>query len=446
MAPRGAGRVAATLLLVCASAWSAAACKSSDDGNGDTGAPVGAGGAGAMAGTGASGNGAAGNAAGGGGAELCTNEGELNLDCPQKQPITGACAPHGACCHRASNAQKEQALAPDAPLVLEYRLQYSVTANQPLTLSSDVIAGTAVARADQEQQSLLWRIESPRAAGAEVSGPGTMSIGQGRYNCDGTYSFFGDAAAPARALSSDVARWAVASLPTTTDVSKHGRERFHIAFADNDNRTPSYTPFLDTNTLAVEWELVTQGFDILTVDTEGAGRDCIGARGGSEWEGGGQFVIYAPIEPNSQDLIASLSQSICQLIAFGALPEGMKDKSCLNTPRCMPGSADCPWLKLPDSLCPVGAEQAMWGCHLGAEGNPNAETDYPAQLGCSATAPTGVLDPDADPSAPSGQCCDALGQSTSLPPCNAYRMVQSYVAAAAEITDAPVNEAQAACP
>jgi hypothetical protein len=39
-----------------------------------------------------------------------------------------------------------------------------------------------------------------------------------------------------------------------------------------------------------------------------------------------------------------------------------------------------------------------------------------------------------------GQCCDPLGMSTTLPACNAYRLVQDFVAAAAEIDDNLVGE------
>ena len=44
-----------------------------------------------------------------------------------------------------------------------------------------------------------------------------------------------------------------------------------------------------------------------------------------------------------------------------------------------------------------------------------------------------------------GQCCDPLGQSTTLPACNAYRTVGKFVAAAAEITDEPRNSLPPVC-
>ena len=109
----------------------------------------------------------------------------------------------------------------------------------------------------------------------------------------------------------------------------------------------------------------------------------------------------------------------------------------------MPGSEDCLWKKLPDSLCPADdAERELFGCHLGDKQNINEEEDYPS-VECTDTAPTSPADPD---EGPPGQCCDPLGMSSDLPPCNAYRLVQDYVAAAAEITDTLADEVQQPCP
>jgi hypothetical protein len=107
----------------------------------------------------------------------------------------------------------------------------------------------------------------------------------------------------------------------------------------------------------------------------------------------------------------------------------------------------CPWLKLPDSLCPAKAEdQAIYGCHLGAKGNINMEMGYPADadLKCTDTAPTSVLDPDAGATT-LGQCCDPLGMSTTLPACNAHRLINEFTAAAATITTTPTDTLQKNC-
>jgi hypothetical protein len=131
------------------------------------------------------------------------------------------------------------------------------------------------------------------------------------------------------------------------------------------------------------------------------------------------------------------------------LPEDMKDKRCDTVPRCMPDEdGPCLWVKLPDSLCPeTDGDKANWKCHLGAQMNVNAEVGYPDPVSCSMEAPTGPLDP-AMGATTAGQCCDPLGDAdaaNTLPNCNAYRLVQKFAAAAAEITDNPANELQRNC-
>lgn len=380
-------------------------------------------------------------------APLCVPAGELNADCPPKDPLDGDCAPRGECCHRTSNAAKAAALGPDEPLVLEYRIQSQLTQNHPSTIGSDLIVDSQRTRYDNQSQSLLWRFELPRKDGALTKGPAQLTIGYGVYNCDGSYSYYGDAAAPDRPASSDPARWAPRTVNATFDPSQRGIDRLQIAFADDENRKPVYLPYLVEETFALDWELVNQGFRLLEIELDESDRDCIGSREGGLWVAGGTFEVYTPLDRNDEEVITSIGETYCQLVAFGLI--GAEDASRLgcgqDTPRCQPGSGDCAWKKLPDSLCPMTEQQmSIWGCHLGAQGNPNGEQGYPAELNCTQAEPTRAHDSEAGETA-AFQCCDPLGQSAALPACNAYRLVQAFVAAAAEITDEPVQELQRQC-
>jgi hypothetical protein len=154
-------------------------------------------------------------------------------------------------------------------------------------------------------------------------------------------------------------------------------------------------------------------------------------------------------------------------MAFGV--SAARGLNCEKQARCMPGTTKdgsgvscepnatkfpdpmtdpcCPWLKLPDSLCPATeADQKLYNCHVGATGNPNMETGYPsdADLKCDPSAPTVALDPDMGATS-KGQCCDPLSRNTSLPACNSYRLVQEYVAAAARITQGDADKLQGRC-
>ncbi len=380
----------------------------------------------------------------------CVNKGDINFDCPfNLPPLTGSCAPHGDCCYRASNSEKLAALGPDDPAVFEYRLNFVDIINHPMSIGLPDLVRSAAQRADvcAGEQCLLWRFTAPRKDGQLVAGPGEVEIGVGAYNCDGTYSFYGPKAAPDRTKDvgeSDPGRWQSVKVPADVDPSKDGIDRYHIPWATNKNREIARSIFIWPADYTIDWELASSGFTITNFDTSEAGQDCMGARDTFKWSTVDGFVAYSPLKGNETDISNQTNQTYCSLLAFGLLPEGKKDKDCITTARCMPdggvfGDGGCDWVKLPDSLCPETAgERAIFGCHLGAEGNVNNEDGYPAMLKCSQDKPTTPLDPDKGATS-EGQCCDPLGKSTTLPACNAYRTVGKFVAAAAEITDDPIN-------
>ena len=456
----------ALLLLLAALAAAGVGCSSSgDDDDDDDTSESGKGGGGGggtagstPAGSGGSGMSGSGGRAGGGmcgnpikAGEKCANDGEPNLGCGtfgENEPRTGVCAAAGPCCHRSSNKVKEAALCDDAPLELEYRLNFSLTKNHPLTIGDPILVATGTARYENEQQSILWRFKSPRMGNKEVAGPGESTIGVGRYNCDGTYSYYNDKAAPSKpGVNEDVGRWQPRVVKTTVDPAKQGKERMKIAFNDNmPGRQWVFTPFLTDDGTMLNWELVNGGFDILNIDVAGEGRDCIGARDGATWKPGGTYEVYTPLPENDKEMIASIMQTYCQLVAFGILPGPMKTTQlCMGSERCMPGSDGCAWKKLPDSLCPSDdAERALYGCHLGDPNNVNMEVGYPTEIKCKPEKPTSPQGADIG-DGNRGQCCDPLGKSTTLPACNAYRLVQDYVAVAAEITETLADKVQQKC-
>jgi hypothetical protein len=109
-------------------------------------------------------------------------------------------------------------------------------------------------RLDNEQQSVLWRIKGPRKDGDVASGRGTTEIGSGRYNCDGTYSFYSESAAPVTATQTEPARWARPVVPVTIDATikepERAQERVEPDFPTNANRGYTYTPYVATTATA----------------------------------------------------------------------------------------------------------------------------------------------------------------------------------------------------
>ena len=391
------------------------------------------------------------NAANGGGSGAGASTGDasvadVNLACPEYVgPFEGQSAQHDECCRRASNTERLAKDESSSTATLEYRMNFVQTINQPLTLGLDTIKNLNIIRVEDEQQSELLRFEVPRENGKLASGAGKLTIGVGRYNCDGTYSYYTDTAAPVRPESSnDPKRWAPKHMDLKVDATKNDASRYQPVWSTNYNRGFTLMPYLNTATFAMDWELWDQGFSFEKMPTGDAALDCVGKRTKEGlWEGGGTFIAYATLERNDHDPISALAeQTMCQLLAFGVVVD--KDdpnNSCSKTSRCEPGKSGCTWQKLPDSLCPATAdEQTTWGCHVGYENNPDGE-----KTNCTVKAPSAPLDPDQGATS-EGQCCDPLAKGTGgLPACNAYMLRNSFVAAAAEITDDKVSELQTNC-
>ena len=370
----------------------------------------------------------------------------LNPDCPANaaaKPYDGKYGMKGACCYRTSNTSRLNASADTA--TLEYRVSYFVTNNHPKSITNPIIANSTIQGSEKEEQHLLFRFVLPRKDGKFVAGEGSATIGPGRYNCDGTYSFYSDTAATASAGLTDKARWSATPVKILFDPTKSAwQEQSHTVWATNVNRRPSYLPYvLSSGDKGLQWEAASQGFNFLEMPPLDGAINCIGERPDDHsWRPGGKTISYERLDLNSTSAITALGNiSLSHLLAFGAT--GMKGDptyDVLKASRCVPGSSGCQWQKLPESLCPVGDEMNNWGCHVG---DANNEDNVP--VNCTEEAPSGVLDPDLGATT-EGQCCDPLAQNTrGLPACNAYRLVADIVAGAVEITDAPADSLQPNC-
>lgn len=404
-------------------------------------------------GGGAAGSGATGGGGGGTGGSVMDPD-PINANCPASQgPFEGEYGMKGDCCYRKSNTARLASMMGDTA-TLEYRLTLFLPTNLP-ELQSTLIEGSTIQRFDAEEQHLLFRFTLPRQDGEFVAGKGKAQIGAGRYNCNGTYSFYDDQAAPVVGGITDKGRWEASVVDIEFDPgAETWEEQSHTVWATSTNRQVTYLPYIMTmGDKALEWEAASQGFDIIEMPPIEDAIDCVGERESmSSWKAGGKSVSYQRLDLNNESAISTLSNiSLAQLQSFGAFvidandPNKNKDTPAYDptkAARCMPGSSGCLWKALPDSLCPVTEdEMSKWGCHVGDPNNADK-----APVNCTMEAPTTVLDPDKDPNAKEGQCCDPLAKGTNgLPACNAYRLVSEFTAAAAEITDDPASSLQPKC-
>lgn len=383
-------------------------------------------------------------AAGSGGSsndEVIQNPDPPNLDCPLNDigPQTGPYAPSGKCCYRTSN--KARIKEDSSERILQYRLNYFLLINQQKTIDPALLGSITINRFDGEEQSILFQFKMPQENGKVVKGPGKTRIGAGRYNCDGTYSYYSQTAAPPDVGTKDPARWHVPELDSNVDPSKPGKDLTRSSYEMSLplKNKPNSLPYLDADG-KLDWEGSSQGFDIIEMPTGDDHLDCVGSRKESKWEPAGKTIAYGRLDLNDTDTIDQLGVNFCQLMAFGRA-EGAADHKCLTTPRCEPGSQGCPWQRLPDSLCPVtDDEKKAWGCHLGYGGNPD---NGPVKLNCTKDAPKDI-NPDKGTS--EGQCCDPLAKGTDgLPACNAWLQINDFVAAAVKITPKDSDTLQENC-
>jgi hypothetical protein len=348
----------------------------------------------------------------------------------------------GACCYRRSNKARLDPSA--ATAVLQFRLNEFLLINHQKNIDPMVLGPTEQQRSDNEEQSLLFEFTLPQTGGKVVDGMGKVRIGAGAYNCDGTYSFYTDSAAPPTGGDMTPGRWYSGVMNATVTAAKTDKDRVKPNFADQlpiQNKA-TYTPYLGAGPdYAIDWEGESQGFDIIDMPTGDANIDCVGTRADSTtWKAGGHTKAYGRVDLNAADIIDSLGVNFSQLMAFGSVANA---PDATKLPRCDPGSSGCAWVRLPDSLCPVtDDEKKNWGCHLGYDGNADNSS---VTMNCTSSAPAaGSVDGTAN--TPEGQCCDPKGSGAGgLPACNAWLQINEFVSAAAPITDADVGKVQQSC-
>lgn len=419
-------------LVACSLAVIAAAC--GDDDESGTGGSGGAGGSGAKGGSGSS---TAGTKADSG---VVSAPDDDNLDCPNVGPTDGQYVPKGKCCYRTSNIARIDSSADER--VLEYRMNEFVLINHQRTIG-ELLKPVQLTRAEAEEQSLLFRFRLPQKDGElDGSKPGHIQVGTGRYNCDGTYSFYSKTAASSSGASGEADRWSTpefeAVVKPDDTTADQVRPKYRTVLPIKNRAV--YSPYLADGKL--DWEGESQGFDILERPSGDEYLDCVGEYQAPSWKPAGKTVAFARLDLNNKDVIDQVATTFCGLMAFGAVFDASKPKvDCLTEPRCTPDEGDCKWQRLPDSLCPTSVD-SKWACHLGYDGNPDND---PVKVNCTKSAPKDE-DFDTDSPASDGQCCDPLGKGTDgLPACNAWLQINEFVAASAEITDEPANEIQQNC-
>lgn len=356
----------------------------------------------------------------------------INEECADVSPTSGPRAMKGACCFRASNADRAQAAwndtskpAAERLATLEFRQNALKTTSQMNTVGNIVIQGSLANTYELDWSNTLVRVEGIPATG---SGPVTVTIGAGRSNCDGTYSFFSETSAPDFGAGAaplvertDAARWAPAVMNGQWDWDT--AEKLTIAAAE---RAPGvrWAPVAKDHGL-LGYEQPSQDLDYKftfagtsSTDIEPNDLNCVGGElTGGAWTSSLVQTVFFPVAELETAMVdsAAVTQNFCSFMGVGYNASAL----CSEVPRaaadgCVrdPDNGEyCNWIELPGGMC--DAEH----CYIGDAEHPDAN--------CGGT--TG------------NDCCDPTGVTS--PACNAFVIEATAVLAAAEITDEPHNDA-----
>ena len=172
-----------------------------------------------------------------------------------------------------------------------------------------VIKPISIDRFDKEEQA-SFRFTVPQEDGEIANGDATIQIGPGRYNCDGTYSFYGDKAAPPGTNFKDAGRWELDDTPAKVDLSKPGGQQVTAVWATNANKDLSYLPYIDAMATALAKAAGLgdrdAGFNILSwTKVEDASRLHRQPSGLSRWTPSGEEFV-APLERTTRAVISVL--------------------------------------------------------------------------------------------------------------------------------------------
>lgn len=368
--------------------------------------------------TGGSGGSSGSGGTGGGNTTLTCDEAPnepncINTACGNVSPTSGDRAMKGACCFRASNYDRARAAWDAGELAtIEFRQNALKTTTQPGSVGNALIQSSLVSTYAQDWSNTMVRIEGiPESNAVGEPATVTVTIGAGRSNCDGTYSFFGNNGAIDHEGRTEASRWQAAVMTGTWDWNTP--EKLHVAPED---RAPGvrwgpvakdhgqYGYEQPSQDLFYEFEFDgSEGSDVTP-----EGMNCVGGEllSAGVWSSALKQRTFFPVARLKEAFVDSsaLQQNFCAFMALGYMAAEMGvPLSCDDVPQDE-------WIEKPYGMCDDEH------CYIGDEAHPDSDcntTDKP--------------------------CCDPSGLDTELEPCNAFLIEATAVMAGAEIAEAPYN-------
>ncbi len=356
----------------------------------------------------------------------------INPGCPFSDlpGLTEKNTPKGNCCNTVDVKRREEEMSAGERDDLELAFLSNLPGANP-HLMNDLVRDTGLkAKQDIGGDLTLIRIRDvPRTEDHPKDSEGnpeglalTMQMGAGKINCDGTFSFYGENAAPEpvypeAGTPDDPGRWAPQSVDVTF-YGMQGESLYAVAEETTASAGLKWAPRWLNDGSGLEYEMPVR-FLYMTMKNSDLDShySCLGMRTAQEdWDAVGIFWAFVPME-ETKSITAPLllGQTICGLFAKGY------------------GGGDCDdaqstWASQPPAYC----DENTGFCWMG---DPDADfydefwaDAYEGQDGCD---PSGAGD---------RPCCDPAAEDDTLAACNAFPYVGEVVVAAVDITDGPVDD------
>ncbi len=336
-----------------------------------------------------------------------------NLFCPDQPPNEGPMAQKGACCFRTDSEIIRQGLEPGQTACKSLVGVGATIVTQKLTIGSEVIQQMQEDVRQAGGETLLIRIDGiPREQDANGPVDVQVTIGSGRQNCDGTFSFYGQGAAPEIEGRTDADRWKSYTLDATFDWNRDP----YLEIDDADRPVgvvwaPRWGAHTGDPVADLLYEQPVQDLDItIPNDAWDEEMNCVGFLDKDRnWYGIPTTTAFVPMKEADQSVIGLAAQTLCSIFANGVGTRADGSAFTCEGPRV---GGDNLWYELPDSVC---TDERCW---IGVK----EHEDFEAERDCN----------DGD-----RHCCHPTGESSELEACNAYFVKIDAVWASVTAKDKP---------
>lgn len=344
----------------------------------------------------------------------------FNSVCPNAElpGLTDANKPMGDCCNTVDVKLREASMAPGTKYDLEFVFYINLPQSIPNVANPTIQTLLENGQKEGADIFLIRYKDVPRTEDMSGPVPVTVELGTGKLNCDGSYSFYGNGAAPEPVHGgppNDPNRWAKKSI----EMQYSGFNSEDLATHPPEDLMASVTQL----TWAPRWWQTGINYEqpvkflSFVQKVNPNNWSCFGSMdSGEKWSLDAQLTTFVPVAEAEQVTLQELGgQTQCGVFAKGPLQ----------------GNCDNPqseWPTKPNGYC-----NAQHVCWVGVAEDPEAAAFwgefFEGENNCGSAA---------------HPCCDPTGTDAALQPCNAFYIRNASAIGAVEITDNDITDSSQA--